>query len=64
MLTKREISTDTLDEALLIAAQLVSQFGPRFAPVFERIEQEVERLKLECVAVDRARELIRAREDG
>ncbi len=60
----QEIDTVRLDEALFIAAKLVSQFGPRFAPVFERLEQEVEKLKLECVAADRARELIRAREYG
>lgn len=48
---------DTLVAAKLVAAQLVARDGPRFLPVFERLEAEVEASEARRATLARAVEL-------
>lgn len=57
-----QVDRADLEAALGIAAQLVARDGPKFLPIFLRLESEVEALDGQRSALDRA--LAAARQAG
>ena len=47
---------ERLERALVTAAELVALHGDAYAPIFERVEEELHNLRPRSSAADRARE--------
>lgn len=54
---------EEIQRALVVSAQIVARDGPAFLPVFERLEQELERFASQDGVLQRARRIATGREE-
>ncbi|MGH1404332.1 MAG: hypothetical protein ACRBDL_08810 [Alphaproteobacteria bacterium] len=54
----RDISTEELKKAYLISAKIVSLYGEKYLPIFERLESEYRKRKKSKEALQRALSVI------
>jgi hypothetical protein len=61
---EKPITVERLERALAIAAYVVARHGDVYAPIFERLERELEEVRRRRAAADRARAMVAGADKG